>query len=449
MNKFLYLAIAIAVALLSSRLMKKIKLPNVTGYLITGILVGPYVLGLAFNGGNFTNDPTQNEVLSFVDSLSWISDVALGFIAFTIGSSFKLSALKMVGKRVIVITILEALGGSIMVLLGLTIAHFIWPSYIGWELVITLGAIAAATAPAATLMVVKQYKAKGPLVNTLLPVVALDDAAALILFAILFSVAKTVVGASSFNVLTSLVKPLLEIIISLGIGTILGFVVSFACVFFKSRASRLTISICSIFLCLGLYKLFGTINLFGESIELSSLLMCMMIGAIFINVRKDAMSTFDRIDQFTPPVFMLFFVLSGAELDLTIFADKLALYIIIAALFYAVFRALGKWLGAFTGSCITRAEPTVRKYLGFTLIPQAGVAIGLSTTASRVFGSSSIAEVRQAGAMILAVILTSTLVYELIGPVITKLALTKAGEIQVEPKKKKEVIQAGPSDSNK
>lgn len=434
MNQFLYLAIAVAIALLSSRLMKKIKLPNVTGYLITGILVGPYVLGLAFNGGNFTNDPSQNTILEFVHSLGWVSDVALGFIAFTIGSSFKLSALKMVGPKVIAITVFEALGGSLLVLLGLSIAHFIWPTYIGWELVITLGAIAAATAPAATLMVIKQYHAQGPLVNTLLPVVALDDAAALMLFAVLFSVAKTVIGTSSFSVLTSIVKPLLEIVISLGFGALIGVVISFTCNFFRSRANRLIISMASILLCIGLYKLFGTIHLFGETIELSSLLMCMMVGAAFVNLRKDSIRTFDRIDYFTPPVFMLFFVLSGAELDLTIFANELAIYIIIAAAFYVIFRAVGKWLGAFSGAVITRAEPTVKNYLGFTLIPQAGVAIGLATTASRIFGSSSIVEVQEAGAMILAVILTSTLIYELVGPGITKVALSKAGEIPADAK---------------
>ncbi|MCQ2797759.1 MAG: cation:proton antiporter [Bacilli bacterium] len=434
MNQFLYLAIAIAIALLSSRLMKKIKLPNVTGYLITGILVGPYVLGLAFNGGNFTNDPSQNTILEFVHSLGWVSDVALGFIAFTIGSSFKLSALKMVGPKVIAITVFEALGGSLLVLAGLSIAHFIWPTYIGWELVITLGAIAAATAPAATLMVIKQYHAHGPLVNTLLPVVALDDAAALMLFAVLFSVAKTVIGTSSFSVLTSIVKPLLEIVISLGFGALIGVVISFTCNFFRSRANRLIISMASILLCIGLYKLFGTIHLFGETIELSSLLMCMMVGAAFVNLRKDSIRTFDRIDYFTPPVFMLFFVLSGAELDLTIFANELAIYIIIAAAFYVIFRAVGKWLGAFSGAVITRAEPTVKKYLGFTLIPQAGVAIGLATTASRIFGSSSIVEVQEAGVMILAVILTSTLIYELVGPGITKVALSKAGEIPANAK---------------
>lgn len=442
MNEFLYLAIAIAIALLSSRLMKKIKLPNVTGYLITGILVGPYVLGLAFNGGNFTNDPSQNTILSFVDSLSWVSDVALGFIAFTIGSSFKLSALRMVGPKVIAITIFEALGGSLLVLAGLTVAHFIWPMYIGWELVITLGAIAAATAPAATLMVIKQYHAQGPLVNTLLPVVALDDAAALMLFAVLFSIAKTVIGTSSFSVLTSIVKPILEIVLSLGIGAVLGTVISFGCNFFKSRANRLIISMCSILLCIGLYKLFGHINLFGEPIELSSLLMCMAVGALFVNLRKDSIRTFDRIDYFTPPVFMLFFVLSGAELDLTIFANELALYIVIAAAFYVVFRALGKWLGAFSGAVITRAEPTVKKYLGFTLIPQAGVAIGLATTAARIFGASSDVLVRDAGAMILAVILTSTLIYELIGPGITKVAITKAGEIPADVKPSKQAPAA-------
>ncbi|MCQ2741961.1 MAG: cation:proton antiporter [Bacilli bacterium] len=423
MNYFLYLAIAIAIALLSSRVMKLIKLPNVTGYLITGILVGPFVLGLFFNNFNFTNDPANNQILGLVKNLSWISEVALGFIAFTIGSSFKLSTIKSLGKKVLVITIFEALGGSILTIAGLSIAHLIWPTYIPWEIVITLGAVAAATAPAATLMVIKQYNAHGPLVNTLLPVVALDDAAALILFSILFSVSKTIANGTGFDVYTGLVKPILEILISLGIGAIFGFIISGVAHFFRSRSNRMILSLASILACIGLYHLFQTPAL-GE-FELSSLLMCMASGAVFVNMRNDAIRTFDRIDYFTPPVFMLFFVLSGASLDLTIFASEKALYIVIAALFYVVFRALGKWTGAFTGSTISRAEPTVKKYLGFALIPQAGVAIGLATTASAILGGDS-------GSMILAIILTTTLVYELIGPVVTKTALSKAGEIAVE-----------------
>ncbi len=422
---FLYVAIALFFALLSSRLMKVVRLPNVTGYLLTGILIGPFVLGLAFNGGDFmqAGDPTVSPVAAMLDNLQWISELALGFIAFTIGSSFQLQSIKKVGKRIIVITVLEALGASLLVFLGLMIAHFISNGRIGWDLVLTLSAIASATAPAATLMVIKQYKARGPLVDTLLPVVALDDAAALILFAILFSAAKSVAGSSAFSFYETLVKPLLSIIISLAIGALFGLIVSLASRFFKSRANRTIWIIFSICACLGLYHLFQ--QPYMGSFELSSLLMCMMAGAFYVNLRKDALATLEVIERITPVIFMLFFVLSGADLDLSIFAGDAVLFLLFAAGFYLVFRVLGKWGGAYLGATLTHCEPQVRKYLGIALIPQAGVAIGLATSAGK---SLSVIN-PEVGGMITAIILTSTIVYELVGPALTKMALSKAGEI--------------------
>ena len=423
---FLYVAIALFVALLSSRLMRLVKLPNVTGYLLTGIIVGPFVLGLAFNGGDFLSagDPAQSQVAGFIDRLGWISELALGFIAFTIGSSFRLDTIKKVGKKIIVITILEALGASIFVFLGLMIAHFIWSENIGWEIVLTLSAIASATAPAATLMVIRQYKAKGPLVNTLLPVVALDDAAALILFAILFSIAKTMVAGTPFSIYETIAKPIIAILMSLGIGALFGGAIALASKFFKSRANRTIWCIFSICACIGLYHLFQQ-SYCGE-FELSSLLMCMMAGALYVNLRKDALATMEVIDKITPVVFMLFFVLSGATLNLSIFAGEGVLFFVIVALFYLIFRVVGKWMGAFAGTSITKCEPQVRKYLGITLIPQAGVAIGLATSAGKSLSTVN----PEIGGLIVAVILTSTIVYELIGPGLTKVALMKAGEIE-------------------
>ena len=422
---FLYVAIALFFALLSSRLMKVVRLPNVTGYLLTGILIGPFVLGLAFNGGDFmqAGDPTVSPVAAMLDNLQWISELALGFIAFTIGSSFQLQSIKKVGKRIIVITVLEALGASLLVFLGLMIAHFISNGRIGWDLVLTLSAIASATAPAATLMVIKQYKARGPLVDTLLPVVALDDAAALILFAVLFSAAKSVAGSSAFSFYETLVKPLLSIVISLAIGALFGLIVSLASRFFKSRANRTIWIIFSICACLGLYHLFQ--QPYMGSFELSSLLMCMMAGAFYVNLRKDALATLEVIERITPVIFMLFFVLSGADLDLSIFAGDAVLFLLFAAGFYLVFRVLGKWGGAYLGATLTHCEPQVRKYLGIALIPQAGVAIGLATSAGK---SLSVIN-PEVGGMITAIILTSTIVYELVGPALTKMALSKAGEI--------------------
>ena len=423
---FAYVAILLLVALFSTRLMRKIKLPNVTGYIVTGIIMGPFLFGVLFN--NFTYEGIkESTVYNYVDKISWVSTVALGFIAFSIGTSFKKATIKALGKRVLVITVLEALGASIMVILALVAAHFIFG--ISWQIVLVLSAIASATAPAATLMVIKQYNARGPLVDTLLPVVALDDAAALILFAILFQLASALSGGT-ITVYTILVKPLLEIIISLAIGTALGFLISLMNGWFKSRNNRLIWCIFSVFAALGLYYLFRSPNMGG--FELSSLLICMMAGAIYTNFVKDSNRTLDVMDRFTSPIYMMFFVISGASLDLTIFFNSDGLLVLAIALIYIVFRVVGKWGGAYIGASVTRCEPQVKKYLGFALVPQAGVAIGLSTTAYRLFSANPSEECQKAGALILAIILTSTLVYELIGPMVAKFAFKKAHEIPEE-----------------
>ena len=434
MNIFLYVAIAIVLALLSSRLMKLIKLPNVTGYLLTGIIVGPCILGLFFNNFDFANSFKQGATIyDFVENLGWISTLALGFIAFTIGNNFKLSAIKTLGKRVVIITIFEALGAAIFVLLGLTVAHFVEEAIVGktnavitWPLVLTLSAISCATAPAATLLVIKQYKADGPLVRTLLPVVALDDAAALIMFSILFGIAKTIQNGGDANVALMIVKPLTEIVLSLVIGAAFGFLISFLARFFKSRANRVGLCIFAIAANIGIYYLFFNLEVpFFGRIELSYLLMCMISSAVFINTFKSYNSTMDRIDQVTATIYMLFFVLSGANLDLTIFISNKVAILLIISLIYVVFRAAGKYTGSYFSMGITRCEPQVKKYFGFTLIPQAGVAIGLATSASRTLGSG-----HDLGAIIVACVLMSTIIYELIGPVVTKISLQKAGEIK-------------------
>lgn len=426
---FAYIAVLLLMGLLSTRLVKVLKLPNVTGYIVTGIVMGPFVFGLFFNG--FTYDGIKDGIIAgYVQRLGWVSQVALGFIAFSIGTSFRASTLKTLGKRVFVITALEAFGGSALVILALLAAHFIPALNVPWEVVLTLGAIASATAPAATLMVIKQYKARGNLVDTLLPVVALDDAAALILFAILFQIATTISGGGDFDAYKMLAKPVLEILISIGIGAVLGGIVIFANKFFKSRNNRLILCIMSIFGALGFYMLFRSPNLGG--FELSSLLMCMMAGAMYSTFCRDSGRTLDVLDRFTSPVYMMFFVLSGASLDLTIFFGENGLLVLAIAGIYLISRVIGKWLGAYGGSCITHAEPEVKKYLGLTLVPQAGVAIGLATTANALFVESASSATREAGALILATVLSSTLVYELVGPLISKYALAKAGQIPVE-----------------
>ena len=423
---FAYVAILLLVALLSTRLMRIIKLPNVTGYIITGIIVGPFVFGLLFNHFSYENIK-DGVVFGYVDKIGWVSTVTLGFIAFSIGTSFKRSAIKALGKRVLIITALEALGASLLVIIALIAVHFIFPQYVSLEMALTLSAIASATAPAATLMVIKQYNARGPLVDTLLPVVALDDAAALILFAILFQIASALTGGT-ITIYRIIVKPLLEILISLGIGAVLGFFISFMNRFFKSRNNRLIWCIFSVFAALGFYYLFKSPMMGG--FELSSLLICMMAGSIYTNMVNDSGRTLDVMDRFTSPIYMMFFVISGASLDLTIFFNGDGLVVVLIAVTYVLFRVIGKWSGAYLGASITRCEPQVKKYLGFALIPQAGVAIGLSTTAYKLFSNNP--ETQRTGALILAIILTSTLIYELIGPMVAKFALKKAHEIPEE-----------------
>ena len=425
MSIYLYIAILLIIGLFSTRLMKLIKLPNITGYIITGILIGPFVFGLFFN--NFTYEGIkESPIYLYIDKISWVSTIALGFIAFSIGTSFKASILKSIGKRVIIITILEALLASLFVIAALLIAHFIMPEKISLSLVLVLGAIASATAPAATLMVIKQYNAKGSLVDTLLPVVALDDAAALILFAVLFQLAKGVSLGADFSIYLSLIKPFIEIIISVAFGAVIGLIVALLNKLFKSRNNRLILCIFTVFLSVGLYILFSQPYM-GE-FELSSLLICMASGAVYTNLANDREEkTLDLLDRFTSPIYMVFFIISGATLDLTIFASKNCIIVLIVALIYILFRVAGKYFGAFTGASITRCEPKIKKYLGLTLIPQAGVAIGLATNANKLFSTNpATAEI---GGLIIAIILTSTLVYELIGPLISKYALVKAGDI--------------------
>ena len=424
---FAYVAILLLVALLSTRLVRILKLPNVTGYIVTGIIMGPFVFGLLFN--NFTYDGIKESIIyQHVNTINWVSTVALGFIAFSIGTSFKKATIKALGKRVLIITALEALGATLLVLIVLLILHFIFPQYISIELVLTLAAIASATAPAATLMVIKQYQARGPLVDTLLPVVALDDAAALILFAIFFQIANTFASGVPLSIYTVLLKPLIEIAISLVSGLVIGLFISFMNRFFKSRNNRLIWCIFSVFAALGIYMLFKSPVLGG--FELSSLLTCMMAGTIYTNFVSDSNRTLDVMDRFTSPIYMMFFVISGASLDLTIFFNRNGLIVACIAVTYVLFRVIGKWLGAFTGASITRCEDKIKKYLGFALIPQAGVAIGLATTAYTLFNKNP--DTALAGSLILAIILTSTLIYELIGPMVAKFALNKAGEIPKE-----------------
>lgn len=382
-----YLAIAIFAGLFSGKLMKKFKLPNVTGYIIFGLIIGPYVLGIL-----------PEDVVS---KMTIISDVALGFIAFSIGSEFKLSYLKKIGKSPVIIAFCEGFGAVLLVDLALILAG----CDIKFSLV--LGAIASATAPAATIMVVKQYKAKGPVTDTLLPVVAIDDAVALIAFGISVAVAKIIGSTGNVDILSVIISPVIEIIGGLLFGAVLGFILSALIKWFTGRGNRLSVAIAMVCLCVGISAICG----------FSSLLACMAMGAIFINTSKRYNELFQLTDRFTPPLFLLFFVVSGAELNVGILPSVGVIGIV-----YIIVRVLGKMGGASIGAIIGKASPEVKKYLGPTLIPQAGVAIGLSMAAVTV--------VPEFGANIRAIILCATIIYELIGPIITKITLIKAGEIK-------------------
>jgi Kef-type K+ transport system membrane component KefB len=379
--------------LLMTRVAKLVHLPNVTGYLIAGLLIGPFCLNLL-----------NNDMLATLDVLTV---AALGFIAFSIGSEFKLAHLRAIGGRIIIITVCEALGAVIIVDVVIILFGFPVP------MALAMGAIAAATAPAATLLVVRQYKAKGELTSTLLPVVAMDDAIGLMAYAISVSIAKMIANGEAFNLMTTIVSPLIEIVLSLLAGGVIGALVALSNRFFHSKANRLCIAIAAVMLGVGIAKQFN----------LSHLLLCMAIGAAYVNLRNDAIQTLEHADTWTPPLFMMFFVISGAELDVAALPT-----LGLVGVLYIVARVCGKYFGAFLGCTISKMPKKIRKYLGFSLIPQAGVAIGIAQLVVR--------ELPQYGSSIQAVILCATLVYELVGPILTKASLIKAGEIQIEEVKK-------------
>lgn len=394
MNILLSLTLALVGGLILSRVVKLLQLPNVTGYLVAGILVGPYVL-------NWVD-------ISNVHDFSLLVTVALGFIAFSIGKEFKLSNIKQIGGKAITTTVFESILAVLFVLIGLFLLRLIWPEMLSIPLILLLSAVAAATDPAATIIVIRQYKAKGPVTDTLLPVVAFDDAVGLMIFSICFALAKVFATGSSVSVTTTFLEPLLEIFLSLLIGAGLGFLLSLTIKFFKSRANRLCLMIVFVFAGIAVCQI----------LKLSALLTCMMIGAVFTNIRKDAIKILDGCERWTPPLYMLFFVISGASLNFSILP-----YVGIVGIGYIVFRAIGKYTGAMVGSKVVKSDKNVQKYLGITLFPQAGVAISMTQLVA------AEPQLIDYASQMVTIILSSTLIYELLGPVLTKIALIKAGEI--------------------
>ncbi len=417
MEALLSLSIALLAGLLLSRLAKLLQLPAVTAYLVAGILVGPYCLGaFGVKGLGFVN-------MHDIETYSLISDVALGFIAFSIGNEFRFSQLKKIGKQATIVGIFQAVVTTVLVDIVLILLHFAMPDKLPLPAAITLGAIASATAPAATLMVVKQYKAKGRVTDILLPVVALDDAVGLVLFAISFGVAKSLGAGAAIGVVSVVVEPLLEILCSLALGAIMGYLFSLCEKFFHSRSKRLAVSVGFVFMTIGLSMLKFTVG--GVHIGFSSLLVCMMLGTIFCNICDFSEDLMDRVDRWTAPLFVLFFVISGAELELSVFTD---LMIVLVGVVYIISRSAGKYGGAYVSAKLSKCEPNVVKYLGITLLPQAGVALGMANMAMKA------TELGSAGILISNITLFAVLIYELVGPALTKMALLKAGDINPEGK---------------
>ena len=407
---FLSLSIALLAGLLLSRLAKLVKLPAVTAYLISGVLIGPFVLGAL-------NIPGIGIISEQIEGFGLISDLALGFIAFSMGNEFRLAQLKKIGKQATVIGVLQALITTIVVDVALIALHFAMPDTLSIPAAIVLASVATATAPAATLMVVKQYKAKGPVTDVLLPVVALDDAVGLVVFAISFGIARSM-GTAGVSPLAIILEPLLEIVLSLLLGFVMGLLFTLCEKYFHSRSKRMAVSVTFVMLTVALSGLKFEIG--DIHIAFSSLLACMMLGTVFCNICEVSEELMDRADRWTTPVLILFFVISGAELDLSVFAQWT---VVVVGIVYIIARSLGKYYGANISARMTKSDPNIVKYLGITLLPQAGVALGMAIKAI---------ELGPDGAIVRNITLFAVLIYEIVGPFLTKIALTKAGDIKEE-----------------
>ena len=414
MIALLNVALALLAGLMMTRLFNRWHLPDVTAFLVAGVMIGPFVLGrLGIPGVGF---PTYDAVAE----LSVLSNVAMGFIAFSIGNEFRLESLRKTGKQALVIGVVQALVAALLVDAALLLFHTARPDLLSAPAAITLGAIAAATAPAATLMVVRQYKAKGELTSLLLPIVALDDAVGLIVFAVSFGIAKALIS-DAINMVSILVEPLLEIVCSLVLGACAGFILTELERMFHSNTNRTSMTIAFVFLTVGLSSLEFTLG--SVHISFSSLLVCMMLGTVFCNYSALSDDLMGRADRWSQPLLAVFFVISGAELQLEVFAQPL---LVLIGVVYILSRSLGKYFGASVSARAVHCSPKVVKYLGIALLPQAGVALGMCVTAQQLGGVD--------GPLVRNIILFSVLVYELVGPLMTKEALKAAGEISEKPK---------------
>lgn len=408
----LSLSIALLSGLLLSRLAKLVQLPAVTAYLIAGVLIGPFCLGaIGVDGIGITH--------SQIEGFGIIADVALGFIAFSMGNEFRLAQLKKIGKQATVIGVFQALFTTLTVDLFLIALHFIMPDKFSISAAIVLGAVATATAPAATLMVVRQYKAKGKLTDILLPVVALDDAVGLVVFAVSFGIAKSL-SIGKVDVLSVVLEPIIEVVLSLILGFVMGLLFTLCERYFHSRSKRMAVSVTFVMMTVAISSL--KFEVAGIHVAFSSLLSCMMLGTVFCNVCDFSEELMDRADRWTAPILILFFVISGAELDLSVFLD---IAVVIIGIVYIISRSLGKYFGAGISARITKCDPHIVKYLGITLLPQAGVALGMAIKAM---------ELGPEGAIVRNITLFAVLIYEIVGPSLTKMSLIKSGDIKTHEK---------------
>lgn len=414
------IAFALVAGLLMSRAAKPLNLPAVTAYLVAGLIIGPFCIGrLDIAGLGFNS-------LEAVGAMDIISQTALGFIAFAIGNEFRLKDLKTMGRAAITVGILQAVITTVLVDCALIALHFMLPSVISLSSAITLGAIAAATAPAATLMVVRQYKAEGPLTKLLLMVVAIDDAVGLVLFSVSFGIASAL-ETGTISAVSVILEPVIEIGASAVLGALAGYALHFLEKYFHSRSKRLSLAVAFVLLTVGFSQKKFSVG--GVHVGFSLLLVCMVTGTIFCNICETSEELMARIERWTAPLNMLFFILSGAELNLTVLANPM---VILIGVVYIIFRSVGKIGGAYASCRMEKTTPVIQKYLGITLLPQAGVALGMALTAANLSD----------GQMVRSVVLFSVLVYELVGPTLTKWSLFKAGEIKPEGRKDSREINA-------
>ena len=414
------IAFALVAGLLMSRAAKPLNLPAVTAYLVAGLIIGPFCIGRLDIAGLGFNSLEQ------VGAMDIISQTAVGFIAFAIGNEFRLKDLKTMGRAAITVGILQAVITTVLVDCALIALHLMLPSVISLSSAITLGAIAAATAPAATLMVVRQYKAEGPLTKLLLMVVAIDDAVGLVLFSVSFGIASAL-ETGTISAVSVILEPVIEIGASAVLGALAGYALHFLEKYFHSRSKRLSLAVAFVLLTVGFSQ--KKFNIGGVHVGFSLLLVCMVTGTIFCNICETSEELMARIERWTAPLNMLFFILSGAELNLTVLANPM---VILIGVVYIIFRSVGKIGGAYASCRMEKTTPVIQKYLGITLLPQAGVALGMALTAANLSD----------GQMVRSVVLFSVLVYELVGPTLTKWSLFKAGEIKPEGRKDSREINA-------